>query len=211
MTLTQFSHPDPALISALSSGGFDRNPSRSEGLDPKLSHLARLAGYPRSFLRSEKFLATRHLVMLYWTLVADGRVPPGYESDFVDLGPGIKQAADRTNRRFSREDNMSAAVAPQEQRVRRQEDEVDKPGGGSIHARVPRSYGPLQVQTATTVLRRPSSKARRRGKPSQEDGLAFWKDSREGQRHPWVNVWSAVHQVLFRWVQVAEHPPSGRE
>ena len=26
-----------------------------------------------------------------------------------------------------------------------------------------------------------------------------------------MNVWSTVHQVLLNWVQVAEHPPSGRE
>ena len=70
MTLTQFSHPDPAQISALNSGGFDRNPSSSEGLDPNLSispdwrETSAVFSAPKSFSPPD-------ILLLYWTLEAE--------------------------------------------------------------------------------------------------------------------------------------------
>ena len=50
------------------------------------------------------------MLLLYWTLVAEGTVPSGYVGEFLELGAAMKQASDRLNRRSAQEDNMSAAV-----------------------------------------------------------------------------------------------------
>ena len=87
----------------------DRNPSSSEGLDPTLPISSDWRA-TSAVLSTPTSSSPPDILLLYWTLVADGTVLPGYQRQFLELETGIKQAADRTNRRFSQEDNMSAAV-----------------------------------------------------------------------------------------------------
>ena len=49
-------------------------------------------------------------MVLYHTLVQDGALPSGYESDFAELGPYIFPEADRQLRQLAGLDNVSASV-----------------------------------------------------------------------------------------------------
>ena len=49
-------------------------------------------------------------LLLYWSLVADHVVPPGYEQDFVSLEPAMVRTSDASVRKATKVDSVTAAV-----------------------------------------------------------------------------------------------------
>ena len=109
VTSAQYSRIGSDMAASSRAESFVRNPPSSEGLDPTPPNSLdwRVTSAVQSALLSP---SPPDILLLYWTLVADGTVLSGYQREFLQLESGIKQAADRTNNRYSREDNMSAAV-----------------------------------------------------------------------------------------------------
>ena len=79
------------------------------------------------------------IVVLYWTLVADGGLPPGYENSFSALGPVLETAAQRQDRRFRELSNM----------------ERGEDIGGSVSAGCGDAASQVEVPSATQLLRGP--------------------------------------------------------
>ena len=120
------------------------------------------------------------MLLLYWTLVAEGAVPSGYEDEILELGTGIKQASDRLNRRSTQEDNLSAAVWLH--RYRESEAKEVKLTKQAVD-----QFMLASLDRPARFKCRTCSKARRRGELSQEmscslDGLLRGTKTPMGER-----------------------------
>ena len=58
----------------------------------------------------DSVLAPPDILLLYWTLVKDGVLPRGYESQFAILETAIVKGARRALKRTAGSDNFTAAV-----------------------------------------------------------------------------------------------------
>ena len=194
VTSSQFSQTGPDM--AASSGV-----SSSEGLDPTLP--SRSTGGPVP--------SPPDILLLYWTLVADGTVPSGYEREFIQLEPAIKQASERTNKRYSREDNLSAAVWLH----RRQE----------MEAKRAKTTKQAVDQFVLATLDR-AARFKCKWQSQFFEGPAARRDAEESLRKKWLDVLEgllkgtkkrrSVNDLLSasrepcHWVQVEEPPRSDR-
>ena len=156
--------PTPPISLVAASSGV----SSSEGLDPTLP-ISLDCRRTSAVQSAQPTPSPPDILLLYWTLVADGTVPSGYEREFLQLESVIKQAADRTNKRYSQEDNVSAAVwLHRHQEMDAKRAKTTKQARGPTCTRSPRPSSTLQVQVAKPVLRGAGSQTRRRRESPEE-------------------------------------------
>ena len=92
--------------------------TEEEGLESVLTRNTQIDGGMLRSDNDEQSLTMGHheytpsdIVVLYYTLVQDGALPPGFETSFAALGPYIFPEAERQLRHMTRLDNISASVA----------------------------------------------------------------------------------------------------
>ena len=120
---------------------------------------------------------------LYWSLVRDGALPPGFSEAFSLLDPMIKEAALRTQRNAMSLDNVQPAVLiHQKKQDGKQEQELLKSNTDQfmIAATVkPRRFH-ARCQSARYDGPAPDTTQKM---PSEPDGLCWWQTCYEARRH----------------------------